>query len=1069
MNSEKIPIDNLVRDLQERAKELNCLYAVIEISNRSDLTLDEVFQQMVEVIPRGWQYPDSCQARIEYGESTFQSSTLAPTDWAQVVDIMAQEEVVGRISVFYTQEMPTADEGPFLKEERKLLERIADWISHYIVRQRLGELFRREQPPMEDRGGWKTILELLRRTNPQLLVRIARKMANYLCWTGNKDAERFLSHFSSASHGLENNLAEEINWPRPKESVQNFLESVDEIFQIALHTLGENETLSLIQRWFQEDRSSFLVSVLENPASPHSEVTDALDRYLHLDPNSAQLSPARDSTFRVSLIRRFLTDQARGISLAKQYFTLGEFRELLHTVIFPANSYGKLGGKTAGLLLAIQILKKSKYEEELLKHIKIPKTWYIVSDGILNFMYHNNLEDVIDQKYKEVGQVRQEYPYVVQVFKNSQFAPEIVNGLSKALDDFGENPLIVRSSSLLEDREGTSFAGKYKSLFIANQGTKQVRLAALMDAVAEVYASVFSPDPIQYRIEHGLMDVHEEMGVMIQEVVGKRVGDYFLPAYGGVAFSKNEFRWSPRIRREDGLVRLVVGLGTRAVDRLSDDYPVLLAPGQPDLRVNVTIDEIVRYSPKKIDVINLRTNSFETIDIREFMSQHGDEFESAQQIFSVLEQDRIRLPMGLHADYARDNLVVTFDGLRENTPFVKQIHTILTLLQEQLGFPVDIEFASDGESFYLLQCRAQSYNVDTAPANIPADGQKENLLFSASRYISNGSVHGITHIVYVDPQRYGELQTTAQLHAVGRAISNLNKILPKRRFILMGPGRWGSRGDIRLGVSVTYSDINNTAMLIEIARKTGEYVPDLSFGTHFFQDLVEEGIKYLPLFPDDHDTDFNESFFASSENMLSDLLPQFKDLHHVIKVIDVPQAAGGLGMDVLMNGEISKAVAVLVARSLPVDSSSPLRSMPSRREAVEDHWRWRQHMAEEIASHVDPQRFGIKGIYLIGSTKNGNAGPSSDIDLVIHLKSTAKQRQELMTWLDGWSLCLSEMNYLRTGRKTEGLLDVHIVTDEDIEKRSSFGIKINAVTDEARKLPLGPRAARVKPNQGSPE
>jgi len=1068
MHSEKKPIDSLVKDLQERAKELNCLYTVIEISNRSDLSMEEVFQQMVEVIPRGWQYPESCQAKIQYGEFVFQSSRFGPTDWGQTADITAQDEVVGRISVYYTKEMPTADEGPFLKEERKLLERIADWISHYIIRKRLGELFRKEAA-VQDRGGWKTIVELLRRTNPQLLVRIARKMANYLCWTGSTDAERLLARFSNASLGIENNLSEEINWPRPRESVQNFLDSVDEIFQIALNSLGENETLSLIQRWFQEDRSSFLVSVLENPASPHSEVTDALDRYLHLDPDSAQLSPARDSTFRVSLIRRFLTDQPGGINLAKQYFSLGEFRELLHTVIFPPNSYGKLGGKSAGLLLANQILKKANFEEELLKNIKIPKTWYIVSDGILNFMYHNNLEDVVDQKYKEIGQVRQEYPYVVQVFKNSQFAPEIVNGLSKALDDFGENPLIVRSSSLLEDREGTSFAGKYKSLFIANQGTKQTRLASLMDAVAEVYASVFSPDPIQYRIEHGLMDVHEEMGVMIQEVVGKRVGDYFLPAYGGVAFSKNEFRWSPRIRREDGLVRLVVGLGTRAVDRLSDDYPVLLAPGQPDLRVNVTIDEIVRYSPKKIDVINLKTNAFETIDIREFMMSHGDVFESAHQIFSVLEQDRIRLPMGLHADYTKDNLVATFDGLRENTPFVKQIQTILTLLQEQLGVPVDIEFASDGESFYLLQCRAQSYNVDTAPAIIPADVQKESLVFSANKHISNGSVQGITHIVYVDPQRYGELETTAKLHAVGRAISKLNKILPKRRFILMGPGRWGSRGDIRLGVNVTYSDINNTAMLIEIARKTGEYVPDLSFGTHFFQDLVEEGIKYLPLFPDDRDSDFNESFFTSSENMLSDLLPQHNDLRDVVRVIDVPRIAGGLAVDVLMNGEINKAVAILVPQALPVDAPSPQRSLSSHsRETSGDHWRWRQHMAEEIASQIDPGRFGVKGIYLIGSTKNGNAGPSSDIDLVVHLKSTAKQRQELMTWLDGWSLCLSEMNYLRTGRKTDGLLDVHIVTDAEIEKQSSFGIKINAVTDQARKLPLGLREARAKRNQDSP-
>ena len=246
----------------------------------------------------------------------------------------------------------------------------------------------------------------------------------------------------------------------------------------------------------------------------------------------------------------------------------------------------------------------------------MPRAFYVASDAVRGFVRHNNLEEVYEQKYKEIDQVRLEYPHLVQVFKNSTFPPEIVKGLSVALDDFGEAPLIVRSSSLLEDRLGTAFAGKYKSLFLANQGTKSERLAALTDAIAEVYASLFSPDPIEYRAERGLLDFHEEMGIMIQEVVGRRVGDYFLPAFAGVAFSNNEFRWSPRIKREDGLVRLVPGLGTRAVDRVPDDYPVLIAPGQPQLRANVSVEDVMRYSPHKLDVINLETGVFETADLR---------------------------------------------------------------------------------------------------------------------------------------------------------------------------------------------------------------------------------------------------------------------------------------------------------------------------------------------------------------------------------------------------------------------------------------------------------------------
>ena len=135
-----------------------------------------------------------------------------------------------------------------------------------------------------------------------------------------------------------------------------------------------------------------------------------------------------------------------------------------------------------------------------------------------------------------------------------------------------------------------------------------------MDAIAEVYASIFGPDPIEYRAERGLLDLHEEMGILVQEVVGQAVGKYFLPACSGVAFSNNEFRWSARISRSDGLIRMVPGLGTRAVDRVADDYPVLIAPGQPSLRANVTVEEVLRYSPRRVDVINLETNSFETVE-----------------------------------------------------------------------------------------------------------------------------------------------------------------------------------------------------------------------------------------------------------------------------------------------------------------------------------------------------------------------------------------------------------------------------------------------------------------------
>ena len=232
-----------------------------------------------------------------------------------------------------------------------------------------------------------------------------------------------------------------------------------------------------------------------------------------------------------------------------------------------------------------------------------------------------------------------------------------------------------------------------------------------------------------------------------------------------------------------------------------------------------------------------------------------------------------------------------------------------TPLQPQTA---QMEFASDGTDLYLLQCRAQSYTQDSAPAVIPRGVAEEDVVFRAHRYVSNGQVPDITHIVYVDPQAYSELETSADLMAVARAVGKLNANLPKRRFILMGPGRWGSRGDSKLGVSVAYSEISNSAVLVEIARQKGGYVPDLSFGTHFFQGLVESSIRYLPLFPDEAGSALNEGFLLGAPNLLAAICPEYSYLARALRVIDVREAAAGRVLRIFMNAEEEEALGLLV-------------------------------------------------------------------------------------------------------------------------------------------------------------
>lgn len=1053
-------INALLKDLQERRKELSCLYQLEELLRNTDLPLDELFKAIIEIIPPAWQFPNIAQTKIQYNGTTYTSGDYRETPWQQSAEIKIKDKVVGRLVVSYAHEVPRSHNDYFLAEENQLINAIADRISHRLQHIELKKAYderqeAEEKPTTRTFKEWQMMVELLHKSDPKLFMYLSQKMLHYLCWHGVAEARQLLQQTGSeiGGAGRESLFFEEMNQPSRRESLTEIMNTSNEIFRIASENLGEDQIFTLLRGWVEENKSRFLVRVLENSNSSLTDLINAITRFQHLEAEGTNFSSPIEMSLRVSLIRRFLSEQLEFINVAKNHIEIKDYYDLVNKVIFPANSHGKLGGKSAGLFLASRILARSGKDNELLKKIKTPRTWYITSDAVIDFLHFNNLENVLEQKYKPTDEVHLEYKNIIQIFKNSHFSPEIIRGISMAIDDLGDKPIIVRSSSLLEDRLGASFSGKYKSLFLANQGSRKERLDALMDAIAEVYASTFGPDPIEYRRERGLLDFYEEMGIMIQEVVGHRVGNYFLPTFAGVAFSKNEFRWSARISRGDGLIRIVPGLGTRAVDRTAADYPTLIAPGKPDLRVNVSPEEIIRYSPRHVDVINLETNTFETIPINQLVKKFGGDIPGVQKMVSIVQDGLIRRPTSLfNIDFEKQDLLITFEGFFQSTDFIKQVGSLLKTLEEEIHTPVDIEFAHDGENLYLLQCRPQSYSRETLPAPIPKDIGEDRILFSAARYVSNGYVQDITHIVYVDPAAYNRVSDISELRTIGRVVGKLNTILPKRQFILMGPGRWGSRGDIKLGVDVTYSDINNTAVLIEIARQKGQYIPELSFGTHFFQDLVEASIRYLPLYPDDKGIIFNETFFTRSENILGDIAPEYASFSNIVRVIDVPRTTGGMILRVLMNADLDEALGILDDPSAKVIThEEKTETMPS---GDGNYWRWRLRMTERIAAHLDPQRFGVKAFYVFGSTKNATAGPASDIDLLIHFAGDEKQREDLLLWLEGWSLTLAELNYQRTGYKTDGLLDVHLVTDEDIAKKNSYAVKIGAITDAARLLPM---------------
>lgn len=670
-------------------------------------------------------------------------------------------------------------------------------------------------------------------------------------------------------------------------------------------TAGELDALVILTR--KRNEAEHLSNIANSPETPLDTVAAKLKEYCELPGKWVRLPPSEATGVRVAIIRRFISEQLDFIGIAKKHLSLRDLNRFMSQSFGTPGGAGRIGGKAAGMVLAGCILRDSRVDPDHTFDFKTPESVFLRTDLFVDFLKHNGLMEYYDQKYKPIDEIRSEFSAVREVFKNAEFPEATVQALRAHLERLGPHPVIVRSSSLLEDNFKNAFSGKYASIFLGNQGDLDDRVHNLLGAIAEVYASTVGPDPIAYRHRRGLLDYEEMMGIIIQKVVGRTHGRYFFPAWAGVAFSHNEFRWNARIEKEHGLVRIVLGLGSRAVDRVGGDYPRMIALGQPTLRPEASVEHTCRYSQRYADVIDLKRNEFRSVPMgRLFSSGPPPEIDQA---VSIARDGELITPLTRRIDADPSELVVTFDKLIQTRDFVPRFRWMLEKLQRAYGQPVDVEFAYDGQDFYVLQCRPLSCRVETTRVEIPnvADEAK---IFTADREFGTAEVKDIDYIVYVDPVAYDRVETHEQRHTIGTIIGHLNRILADERFILMGPGRWGS-ADIRLGVRVTYADISNTTLLVEVARARGDYVPEVSFGTHFFQDLVEAGIHHLPLYPDRPGVVFNEAVLAQSENVLADLLPDYAEYAAIVRVIHVPEVTGGRHLQVAMDGETELALGYL--------------------------------------------------------------------------------------------------------------------------------------------------------------
>ncbi len=619
------------------------------------------------------------------------------------------------------------------------------------------------------------------------------------------------------------------------------------------------------------------------------QIKKALNAFCEIPEGDLYIPPNEAIGTRVALINHFISNQLRFIGIAKHHITIRDINELCNQSYWSRRRSGRIGGKAAGMLLAYKILlpRLSKRDPELEKHILIPESYYFNSGIFSDFLDYNNLEEFRSQKYKSRETIEEEYKTMARLFERAAFPPDLVEQFRGFLQKVGEHPLILRSSSLLEDNFGYAFSGKYDSVFLANQGDLETRLQEFMRGLKRVHMSTFGPAPILYRMDHDLLDFDERMSVLVQKVAGRRWGDYFFPFAAGVAYSRNTYRWTPRIKMEEGLVRLVLGLGTRAVDRVAGDYPRMVALSHPLLRPEVGAEQIRKYSQKMVDVLNLKENRVETVGLGELLTRvsHPDFHEAV----SVLHDGHLAAPMFRTQPLDPEKCCVTFQNFLTRSPFVRLLRKILHRLEEAYGHPVDIEFAWDQGKLHLLQCRTLSIGPNDHSVRVPTEVPEEKILFTNDRGVSNGAIPNVEYVVYVDPKAYGRLQSHEQKLAVGRAVGRLNRILESKRYGLFGPGRWGSN-DINLGVRVGYEDINRTLFLAEIAFEEKGATPEVSYGTHFFNDLVEARIVPIAIYPDQPGSIFREEFFLESPNLLANIAPELEALQEVLKVIHVPGA-----------------------------------------------------------------------------------------------------------------------------------------------------------------------------------
>ena len=561
------------------------------------------------------------------------------------------------------------------------------------------------------------------------------------------------------------------------------------------------------------------------------------------------INPVRVSDFNsLKELREFLIDIIRKRRREMNKGKVVNFEE--SAVIDETNvvslSGGSLGGKGRGLAFVNTLI----YSFELSRllpgiNIKTPITSIIGTDEFDMFMERNHLWDTVKEE--------KDFDILQKLFLEGSLSYTLEKEL-RIFIRLISKPLAVRSSSLFEDSMSQPFSGIFGTYLLPNiNPDPEIRLKQLSEAIKLVFSSIYSRnartyfEAINYKVEQ------EKMAIVIQEVVGNRFEDAFYPHISGTAQSFN-FYPVAHMTPQDGFAVIAVGLGQYVVEgqrafRFSPAYPSLDIISHKDLYKNSQVHfYAVNMAEKELNLLEGENAGLVTLDI-----SHAEKHGTLKNSASVLNTDNDTIIPGLDVPGPR---VINFaDILKyDYIPLASALRVVLDVVTEAFGTPVEIEFAVDltkdkagNASFYLLQIKplvgsGAGYSVD------PESIYTEDLILVTKKSMGNGVINDITDFIYVEPEKFNNMLTNEMANEIDRI--NEKMLRENRRYVLLGPGRWGTK-DRFLGIPVVWPQISNAKIIVEVSLP--DFHVDASLGSHFFHNVTSMNVGYFSINQGSHD------------------------------------------------------------------------------------------------------------------------------------------------------------------------------------------------------------------------